>query len=77
MKDEKHLNSTKMDQRRKTQDRQKKIPVGARFFAPVHTGPGAYPASYKMGTGSLSRGLSGRSVELTTHPHLVPGLKKE
>jgi hypothetical protein len=31
----------------------------------VQTGPGAYPASYTMGTGSLSRGWSGRGVELT------------
>jgi hypothetical protein len=29
---------------------------GARFFAPVQTGPGAHPASYTMGTGSLSQG---------------------
>jgi hypothetical protein len=27
--------------------------VGARFSAPVQTGPGAQPASYTMGTGSL------------------------
>ena len=33
-----------------------RIPVGARFFAHVQIGPGAHPASYKMGTGSLSRG---------------------
>jgi hypothetical protein len=33
-----------------------RIPVGARFYAPVHTGPGAYPAYYTMDTGSLSRG---------------------
>jgi hypothetical protein len=33
-----------------------RIPVGARFFAAVQTGPGAHPAPYKMGTGSLSRG---------------------
>jgi len=33
-----------------------RIPVGARFSAPVHTGPGAHPASYAMGTRSLSRG---------------------
>ena len=33
-----------------------RIPVGARFSAPVQTGPGASPASYTMGTGSLSRG---------------------
>ena len=33
-----------------------RIPVGARFSAPVQTGPGAHPASYKMDTWSLSRG---------------------
>ena len=32
------------------------IPVGARFSAPVQTGPGAHPASSTMGTGSLARG---------------------
>jgi len=26
---------------------------GVRFSAPVQTGPGAQPASYKMGTGSF------------------------
>jgi len=26
---------------------------GATFYAPVQTGPGAHPASYTMGTGSL------------------------
>jgi hypothetical protein len=30
-----------------------RIPVGARFSPPVQTGPGAYPASYPMGTGSF------------------------
>jgi hypothetical protein len=29
------------------------IPVGARFSTPVHTDPGAHPASYKMGTRSF------------------------
>ena len=29
---------------------------GARFSAAVQTGPGAHTASYKMGTGSHSRG---------------------
>jgi hypothetical protein len=33
-----------------------RIPMGATFSAPVQTGPGAHPASYTMGTGSLSRG---------------------
>jgi hypothetical protein len=44
-----------------------RIPVGARFFAPVQTDPGTHPASYTMGTGSLSRGVkrSGRGVD---HP---------
>ena len=32
------------------------IPVRARIFAPVLTGPGVNPASYKMDTGSLSLG---------------------
>jgi len=27
--------------------------VGAKFYAPVQTGPGAHPASYTMGTGSF------------------------
>jgi hypothetical protein len=31
----------------------KKIPVGARFFAHVQTGPGAHPASCTMGTRSF------------------------
>jgi hypothetical protein len=33
-----------------------RIPVGARFFALVQTGPGVHPAYCTMGTGSLSRG---------------------
>jgi hypothetical protein len=33
-----------------------RIPVGARFFATVQTGPGPHPASYKMGTGSFPGG---------------------
>ena len=44
---------------------------GARFSAPVHTGPGAHPASCTMGTGSLSGVNCGRGVLLTTHPLLV------
>jgi hypothetical protein len=32
---------------------EKKIPVGARFFAHVQTGPGAHPASCTMGNGSF------------------------
>jgi len=33
-----------------------RIPMGARFSAPVQTGPRAHPASYAMGTGSLPGG---------------------
>jgi hypothetical protein len=32
-----------------------RIPVGARFSAPVQTGPGTHPASYVMDTESISR----------------------
>jgi hypothetical protein len=39
-----------------------RIPLVARFFAPVQTGPGAYPASCTMDTGSFPR--RGRDVEL-------------
>jgi hypothetical protein len=44
-----------------------RIPVRARFSAPVHTGPKATPASYAMGTVSLCRGVKrpGRGVN---HP---------
>ena len=48
-----------------------RTPVGARFSAPVQTGPGAHPASYKMGTGSFPGVKSSRGVTLTPHPLLV------
>ena len=41
---------------------------GAIFSAPVQAGPGAHPASYTRGIGSLCRRYSGRDVALTTHP---------
>jgi hypothetical protein len=41
---------------------------GARFFAFVQTGPGAHPASYTMGTGSLRRVKSGQVLTLTLTP---------
>ena len=53
-----------------------RIPVGARFFAPVQTGPGAHPASCTMGTGSFLRVKSGRGLTLTPHPVLVPWSRK-
>ena len=44
---------------------------GARFPAPVQTGPGAYPASCTMGTGSFPEVKSGQGVTLTAHPLLM------
>ena len=43
---------------------------GARFSAPIQTGPGAHTASYTMGTRST------QGVALTTYPHLALRLKK-
>ena len=54
-----------------------RIPVGARFFATVQTGPGAHPASCTMGTESFPGVNSGRGVTLTPHPILVPLVMKE
>ena len=49
---------------------------GARFSAPVQTGPVAQPASYTMGTGSFPEvKRPGRGVEHP--PHLAPRLSKE
>jgi len=45
---------------------------GAKFSAPVQTGPGAHPASCTMGTGSFLGVKRGRDVTLTPHPLLVP-----
>jgi len=44
--------------------------VGARFSAPVQTGPGAHQASCTMGTGSFPGVESGRGVTLIPHPLL-------
>ena len=52
------------------------IPLGARFSAPVHTGPEAHPASCTMSTGSFPGVKSGRCVTLTPHPLLVPCSRK-
>ena len=51
-------------------------PGGARFSAPVQTGPGAHPASCKMGTGSFSGINRGRRVTLTPHALLVMWSRK-
>ena len=50
---------------------------GARFSAPVQTGPGAHPASCTMGTGSFPGVKNGRGVTLTHHFLLVPLVMKE
>jgi hypothetical protein len=49
---------------------------GARFSAPIQTGPGSHPASCTMGTGSFLGVKNGRGVTLTPHPFLVPWLRK-
>jgi hypothetical protein len=41
---------------------------GARFSAPVQTGPGTHPASCTMGTGYFPGVKSGQGVTLTPHP---------
>jgi len=53
-----------------------RIPVGARFSAPVQNGLGAHPASCTIGTASFPGGKSGRRVTLTSHPILVPCSRK-
>jgi hypothetical protein len=54
-----------------------RIPVGARFSAHVQTGPGAHPASYTMGNGSLFPGVKRSGRGINHPPHLAPRLKKE
>jgi len=51
--------------------------MGARFSAPVQTGPEAHPASCTMGTGSFPGVRCGWGVTLTPHPLLVPRSKIE
>jgi len=49
--------------------------VGASFFIPVQTSPGAHPASSMMGTGSFLRvKWPGRGVD---HPPPYSGVAKE
>ena len=53
-----------------------RIPVGARFSAPVHTGLATQTASYTVGTGSFL--VVKRPDRGVDHPpHLSPRLKKE
>jgi hypothetical protein len=44
------------------------IPDAARFSAPVQTCPGAHPASYTMGTGSLSPGVKRQGRDANNPP---------
>jgi hypothetical protein len=49
---------------------------GARFYAPVQTGPGAHPASYTMGNESFPMvNWPGHGIDHRFH--LAPRLKKE
>jgi hypothetical protein len=50
---------------------------GARFSAPVQTGPEDQTASCTMGTGSFPGVRCGRGVTLTPHPLLVQRSKIE
>jgi len=50
--------------------------VGARFSAPVQTGPGAHPASCTMGTGFFLGVKSSRGVRLTPHPFYCRGQER-
>ena len=50
--------------------------MGARFSAPVQTGPGAHPASCTMGTGYFPGVKSGRGVTLTPHTLLASWSRK-
>jgi hypothetical protein len=49
---------------------------GAKFSAPVQTGPGTHPASYTMGTGSF-QGVKRPQRGVDNHPNLAPTLKEE
>ena len=53
-----------------------RIPVGARFSAPVQTGSGAHSVFCTMGTGSFPGVKIGQGVTLTPHSLLVPWSRK-
>jgi hypothetical protein len=52
-----------------------RIPMRARFSAPVQTCPGAHPAYCTISNGSFPGVEFGRGVTLTPHPILVPRSK--
>jgi len=49
---------------------------GDEIFAPVHTGPGAHPTSYTVGTGSFL-GVKRLGLGVDHPPHLAVRLKEE
>jgi len=53
-----------------------RIPVRARFSAPVQTSPVFHTASCTMSTGSFPGVKSDRTVKLTPYPLLVPWTRK-
>ena len=53
-----------------------RVPLGARFSAPVQKGTGVYPASYTMCTGSF-RGAKQPGHGVDPPPRLAPKLNKK
>jgi hypothetical protein len=53
-----------------------RIPLGARFSAPIQTSPWAHPTSCLLGTGPFLGVKSGQGVTLSPHPLLVPWSRK-
>jgi hypothetical protein len=53
-----------------------RIPVGMRFSTPIQSDPGAYPASYTMGTGFFP-GVKPPGCGIDHSHHLAHRLKKE
>ena len=49
---------------------------GARFSAPVQTGPGAHPASYKIGIGFLSRAVKRPGRDVVHQPSFSAEVKE-
>ena len=53
-----------------------RIPVGARFSAPVETGPGSHPAPYTTGIGSFPGGKERPGRDADSLPLLVLWTRK-
>ena len=66
----------KSTKRKQEKDFRKKIPVDRIFSGPFQTGPGAHPASYKMGTGSFT-GVKRPGRGVNHPPHLALRLRKD